>query len=85
MTSCKRNGDGEPNGTSYLNPLVASRGYCVEFTDGVEAEYSGNINAESVYDQYEINDIHQIIMDVIVDYNNDDSVINMSYRYHIIK
>jgi hypothetical protein len=51
VTGYKRDQNGNPIGRSHVNPLLNSRMYQVEFTDGTRQDYAANMIAEAIYSQ----------------------------------
>ena len=70
----KRNHDGTLQGTSNENPLLDSRVYEVEHTDGSYTEYSANVIAENLYNHIDDNGSSHTLLSAIIDHEVDRDV-----------
>ena len=69
-----RDDEGNVTGTASENPILDTRTYQVEFTDGTQAEYAANVIAENMFAQCDIDGNQHLLMDQIVDHKCDDDV-----------
>jgi hypothetical protein len=67
----KRDGEGNPIGTSNTKPLLDTRVYQVAFPNGSTEEYAANIIAENMYAQVDDEGRQFNIMEEIVDHRKD--------------
>ncbi len=74
VISRKRNADGNVRGKANANPILDSRVYEVQFSDGHTKEYAANVIAEAVYDQVDDEGYEHPILDEIIDYRKDMAV-----------
>ena len=63
--------EGQPIGKPDKNPIMDTRVYTVEFSDGEIAELGANFNAECMYAQCDIKGNQYRLMDHIVDHRKD--------------
>jgi hypothetical protein len=78
-----------PIGKHNQNPLLDTRIYEVEFSDGQVLEYAANVIAENLYSQVDEEGHHQVMLDEIVDHKSnksavlpDDGYITLNGRRH---
>ena len=71
----KRDIDGNPIGTRHPNPILNTRVYEVQFTDGHLEEYAMNTIAENIYSQIDSEGRRFVLMDEIIDHKKDGSAI----------
>ena len=67
--------EGQPIGKADKNPILDTRVYNVEFSDGENAELGANIIAECMYAQCDIEGNQYRLMDHIVDHRKDNKVV----------
>jgi hypothetical protein len=67
----KRDADGNPFGLQNANPLLDTRQYEVEFTDGATDVFTANLIAENIYSQVEAEGNSYSIMSEIIDHESD--------------
>jgi hypothetical protein len=66
-----KDGDDNPKGKHNQNPLLDTRIYEVEFSDGQVLEYAANVKI--LYSQVDEEGHHQVMLDEIVDHKSDKS------------
>jgi hypothetical protein len=71
----KRDRDGHLIGRYNNNPILDTRVYEVEFSDGQVLEYAANLIAENLYSQVDDEGHHQVMFDEIIDHNSDMTAI----------
>jgi hypothetical protein len=71
----KRDADGKVMGTAHRNPVLDSHVYEVRFPDRRTEELAANVIAEAVYAQCDANGNQYVLLDAIVDYRKDPSVV----------
>ena len=67
--------EGLPIGKADKNPILDTRVYNVDFSDGENAELGANIIAESMYTQCDIEGNQYRLMDHIVDHRKDYNMV----------
>jgi hypothetical protein len=67
----KRDSNGDPIGKSNGNPLLDTRLYMVEFSDGHHEEFSANFIAENMFAQIDIEGKRHLLISEIVDHKCD--------------
>ena len=70
--------DGRPTGRAHSNPILDTREYDVEFTDGSVEKYRANIIAENMFAQVDDEGNMMRLMKEIVDHKADASAIPIS-------
>ena len=65
---------GQPTGKADKNPILDTRVYNVEFSDGENAELGADIIAECMYAECDIEGNQYRLMDHIVDHGKDNNV-----------
>ena len=80
-----RGQDGNPIGLRNQNPLLDTREYVVEFSDGSTAEYTANIIAENLFSQVDSEGRQYVLLNEIVDHRKDFSAIPVSDGHIISK
>jgi hypothetical protein len=73
--------NGNPIGRAHSNPLLDSREYHVEFTDGTQERYAANIIAENMYAQVDEEGRQFQVLEEIVDHMKDNSAVPISEGY----
>ena len=73
-----RGQDGNPIGIRNSNPLLDTREYTVEFSDGSTAEYSANVIAENLFSQVDSEGRQYMLLNEIVDHRKDGTAISIS-------
>ena len=73
-----RGQDGNPIGTRHSNPLLDTREYTVEFSDGSTAEYTANVIAENIFSQVDSEGRQYMLLKEIVDHRKNASAIPIS-------
>ena len=71
----KRDRDGNPVGRHNNNPILDTRVYEVEFSDGQVLEYAANLIAENLYSQVDDEGHHQVMFEEIIDHRSDTSAV----------
>jgi hypothetical protein len=77
----KRDHNGDPTGRADSNPILDTRVYEVEFSDGATQEFSANIIAESLYSQVDEEGRQYIIMEEISEHKKDGNAIGIDDGY----
>ena len=77
VTGRKIDVDGNVVGRRKDNPILDTRKYCVEFDDGEVIELTSNVISESMYAVYDDSGDEYLIMDLIVDYPNNDKAVTV--------
>ena len=62
--ACDSNGN--PLGISNINPILDTRQYIVEFSDGYEADLAANVIATNMYAQFEPDGKQYLLLDSII-------------------
>lgn len=75
VTKRLRDSDGKPVGVANENPLLDTRRYEVEFSDGHSEELSANLIAQHLYSQIDEEGERHILLDDIVDYRMNDKAV----------
>ena len=70
----------QPIGKDGKNPILDTRVYNVEFSDGENAELGANINLECMYAQCDIEGNQYRLTDHIVDYRKDSNAVAMKTK-----
>ena len=70
--------DGNPIGIRNNNPILDTREYTVEFSDGSTAEYRANVIAENLFSQVDAEGRQYLLLKEIVDHRSDASAIPIS-------
>ena len=88
-----RDSDGNPLGTANDNPIVNTRQYIVQFTDGDEAELAAYVIATNMYAQCDPDGNQYVLLDSLIDYRRsttalcyDDQkvIIPVEERFHFL-
>jgi hypothetical protein len=77
----KRDADGNPIGKANSNPLLDTRLYNVQFSDGNIKEYAANVIAESIYSQVDDEGRHHLLLATLVDHEKDDTAVSADDGY----
>ena len=77
----KRDKDGNVIGKHNENPILDTRVYEVEFSDGEVLEYSANIIAENLYAQVDEEGYHQVVFDDIVHHKTNKEAVKSEDDY----
>ena len=72
----KRDNDNRPIGKRHLNPLLDTREYVVNFTDGSSNAYSANVIAEGIFSQVDEYGRTLQLIDEITDHQKDASAVS---------
>ena len=83
VTKGLRDNNGKPIGTSHNNPILDTRKYEVEFSDGTTAEYYANVIAENLFSQVDSEGHQYVLLKEITDHRSDETAIpkgNGTYR-----
>ncbi len=75
VVSRKRDTDGNPAGVANTNPLLDTRVYNVEFSDGHQEEYAANIIAENIFAQVDPEGNQYLLLDEITGHHSDSSAL----------
>ena len=76
VTKRLRDADGIPIGTANDNPLLDTREYTVEFTDGHTESLSANILAQNLFSQIDEEGNRHILLDDIIDHRRSEHAVN---------
>jgi hypothetical protein len=68
VTGYKRDGSGNPIGKTNPNPLLNTRMYQVQFSDGTIQDYAANHIAEAIYAAVDDEGNRFVLLDEIIDY-----------------
>jgi hypothetical protein len=71
-----RDEDGNPIGKRNTNPILDTREYEVEMSDGSIAEYSANVIAENRFSQVNSEGRQYLIINEIIDHSKDATAIS---------
>jgi hypothetical protein len=77
-----RGEDGNPIGKRNMNPILDTREYEVELSDGSIAEYAANVIAENLYSQVDSEGRQYLILNEIVDHSQDASAISKDQGFY---
>ena len=78
-----RDGEGKPLGKRSSNPVLDTREYSVEFTDGTLDTITANQIAENIYSQVDEEGRHHILMDEIIDHKKGPTAVPVSEGFTI--
>ena len=70
--------DEDLHGKAHVNPILDTRTYKVEFTDGSMAEYSANVIAENMWAQCDLEGNQHLLMDSIVGYRMNAQAVSIT-------
>lgn len=76
-----RGNDGRPIGRSHSNPMLDSRQYVVEFTDGTTENYFANVIAENIYARIDDEGHQFLLLKEIVDHKKGTDAIPVENGY----
>jgi hypothetical protein len=77
----KRELDGTARGRANTNSMLDTRTYEIEFLDGRGDDYTANVIAENVYEQYDAEDRQYNLMEGIIDHKTDIHAIDRTDMY----
>ena len=77
----KRASDGTFSGKANSNPILDTRIYEVEFSDGQTAELAANVIAQSMYAMCDTEGNQYLLLEGIVDHRKDDSAVERADMY----
>lgn len=75
VTKRVRDEQGRPIGVKHPNPILDTRRYTVEFSDGTTEEYYANSIAENLFSQIDSEGRSYAILKEIIDYKSDGNAI----------
>ncbi len=78
VMSRKRDENGNPIGVSNTNPILDTRVYEVQFSDGYSESYAANTIIENMYAQVDPEGNHFLLMDEIIDHKSDNTAMKQS-------
>ncbi|KAI2493823.1 Reverse transcriptase (RNA-dependent DNA polymerase) [Fragilaria crotonensis] len=81
VRSRKRGADGSLLGKANQNPILDTRTYNVEFSDGQTAELAANVIAQSMYSMCDTEGNQYLLLEGIVDHRKDGSAIERADMY----
>jgi hypothetical protein len=73
--------DGTPLGIADRNPILDTREYEVEFTDGTTETYATNLIAENFYSQVDAKGYESLYIDSILEHIKDGSAVSKDNQY----
>jgi hypothetical protein len=85
VTGQVKDGEGNPVGVSYSNPLQDTRVYEVSFQDGSTAEYSTNLIATAMFAQVDEEGRSHQIIDEIIDHRRTNDALTDAEAYVTIR
>ena len=68
VTKRLKDHEGKPIGTAHQNPIMDTRMYEVEYTDGFKQAMSANVIAENMFASVDEEGHRHLLLDAIVDY-----------------
>jgi hypothetical protein len=74
VTSRKRDANGALIGRANANPLLDTRVYEVQFSDGASSEYSANVIAENIFATVDDDGYECVLLDEIIDHRCDPAI-----------
>jgi len=74
VTSHKRDAEGALIGRAIANPLLDTRVYEVQFSDGASSEYSANVIAENIFSTVDDNGYEGVLLDEIIYHRCDNTI-----------
>ena len=77
--------EGGPIGVANQNPILDTRVYEVEFTDGGQVELGANIIAECMYTQCDVEGKQFRLMEAIIDHKMTDDVVQKKHMYFMLR
>ena len=77
----KRDHNGNPVGIRHDNPMLDTRGYEVEFSDGNVGEFTANMIAENIYASVDAEGNEHVLFDEIIDHKKDKSAVSVDNMY----
>ena len=80
-----RGQDGNPIGIRNSNPLLDTREYVIEFSDGSTAEYTANVIAENLFSQVDSEGHQYILLKEVIDHHKSTAAIPISDGFFISK
>jgi hypothetical protein len=78
VVSRKRDIHGNPIGRANDNPILDTRKYVVQFSDGDEMELNANMIAEAIYAQCGPDGNQYVLLEALVDHRRNDKAVNLS-------
>ena len=76
--------EGDPIGVANQNPILDTRVYEVEFTNGGRAELGANVIAECMYAQCDVEGKQFCLMEAIVDHKMTDDAVQKKNMYFML-
>lgn len=76
-----KNSDGKFIGRRHENPILDTRVYDVEFSDGSIKQYSANVIADNMFNQVDSDGRFTMLMDEIMDHRSDDTAVSKDDKY----
>ena len=80
-----RDAKGELFGTRTPNPILYTRSYEIEFSEGDVTEFTANVMAENMFSQCDDAGNQYRLMSGIMDHNSNDKAVSKSDRYVVIR
>ena len=77
VTRRKKNKHGQPKGVAHDNSMLDTREYIVEFSDGIETEFSTNKIAEAMIPQCDPEGNQYLLLGCIVDIKMDQHTVQI--------
>ena len=79
----KRDANGNPVGQAHSNPILDTREYEVEFTDGSREIYMANLIAENMYSQVDEEGQQYTLMSEIIDHKSDGKALSKDDGFYL--
>ena len=77
--------EGDPIGIANRNPILDTRVYEVQFTDGGRVEFGANVIAECMYTQCDVEDKQFRLMEAIIDHKMTDDAVQKEDMYFMLR
>ena len=77
----KRDHNGNPVGIRHDNPMLDTRVYEVEFSNGNVGEFTANMIAENIYASVDAEGNEHVLFDEIIDHKKDKSAVTIDNMY----
>ena len=81
----KQHADGNAIGRSNQNPILDTHLYEVEFPKGNITELAGNIIAESMYAQYDVDANKYLLLEAFIDHRKNGSALSAEDQKIIVR
>jgi hypothetical protein len=81
VIGCKWDKSGNPIGVANANPILDTRIYDVQFSDGHMETFAANVIAENIFSQLDNEGRRHLILDEIIDHRCDHRAISIDDKY----